>query len=275
MDREMRIRNYSERTIRSYLSSIEKLSRYYKLPPGKITPGQLKAYLYHLINDEHCSVSLVNQIISAYKILWEDVFHRKWEEIKIKRPRKEHKLPEILSREEALKLINTPTNLKHGCLLTLMYVTGMRRNEVLQLTMGNIDRSRKVIRVNGKGNKQRDIPISESLLSLLTTYYKMYRPVHFLFEGWVPGKKYSESSIDSIVKVNAQKAGIKKNIYPHCLRHSYATHMLECGVNLKRVQLLLGHNSMKTTSGYLHLAHIDASQLPDLSNLDRGPSDEK
>lgn len=267
MEREMRIRNYSEKTIRSYLTAIDQLSRYYNLPPGQITISQMKAYLYHLVNDEESSVSRINQNISAYKILWEDVLHREWEAVRIKRPRREKKLPEILSREEALKLINTPKNFKHRTLLTLTYTTGMRRNEVLQLTMGNIDRNRMVIRVAGKGNKQREVSMPESLLLLLTDYYKAYRPECFLFEGNTPGIRFSESSFANIVKQTGQKAGIKKNLYPHILRHSYATHMLELGVNIKRLQMQMGHSSIKTTSGYLHLANIDPAGLPDLSTL--------
>jgi integrase/recombinase XerD len=268
---EMRIRNFSERTICSYLVAIEQLSKYYNLPPGKIATSQLKAYLYHLIKDENSSVSRINQIISAWKILWEDVFHREWEPVKIKRPRREKKLPVILSREEALKLIDTPRSLKHRTILTLAYTTGIRRNELLLLTMGDIDRKRRVIRINGKGNKQREVSIPKSLLLLLTDYYKAYRPVRFLFEGNTPGIRYSESSFANVVKQTGIKAGIKKNLHPHILRHSYATHMLECGVNLKRLQMQMGHSSIKTTSGYLHLANIDPAGLPDLTALPGGP----
>ena len=274
MECEMHIRNYSKRTISSYLSAIEQLSRYCNLPPGQITIAQMKTYLYHLLNDENSSASRINQNISAYKILWEDVFHREWEPVRIKRPRREKKLPEILSRGEALKLIGTPRNLKHRTLLTLTYTTGMRRNEVLQLAMGDIDRNRMVIRVAGKGNKQREVSMPASLLLLLTDYYKAYRPGHFLFEGNTPGIRYSESSFASIVKQTGLKAGIKKNLYPHILRHSYATHMIELGVNIKRLQLQMGHSSIKTTSGYLHLAKIDPAGLPDLGTL-HGDNDGK
>ena len=269
MDREMRIRNYSERTIKTYISSIGQVTRYYNLPPSQVTISQFKAHLYHLVNKEKCSVSKINQNISAWKILQQDILNRKWDSIRIKRPRREKKLPVVLSMSEAKVLINTPINQKHRILLTLAYATGVRRNELLNITLKDIDRKREVIRITGKGNKQREVPLSFNLLNLLENYYKRYRPSVFLFEGHVPGKSYSAESMTKIVKDATTKAGIKKNISPHVLRHSFATHMLEKGVNLKRLQILLGHNSMKTTSIYLHLADIDKVQLPDLiTNID-------
>ena len=267
MDREMRIRNYSEKSITSYLSSIRFVSIYYNRPPGQITSDQLKTYLYHLINNEICSVSKINQIISAWNILQQDVLNRDYESIRIKRPRREKKIPQVLSRKEALALINAPKNLKHHTLLTLAYCTGLRRNELISLTLGDIDRERKVIKVQGKGKKQREVYMPDNLLTLIESYYKRYRPVHFLFEGQGQNARYSGTSIENIVKNAGLQIGIKKNLSPHVLRHTFATHMLESGVNLKRIQLLLGHSSLKTTSIYLHVANTDQAKLPDLITL--------
>ena len=260
----MRIRNYSERTIASYISSVGQVTRYFNLPPSQVTINQFKAHLHHLISNKNCSVSRINQDISAWKILQQDILGRKWEAIKIKRPRRERKLPVVLSMSEARALINAPVNQKHRILLTLMYATGIRRNELLNITLKDIDRHRGVIKIAGKGKRQREVPLSSNLLHLLEEYYRRYRPSVFLFEGYAPGKAYSARSVEKIVKCATLKAGIKKNISPHILRHSFATHMLEKGVNLKRLQLLLGHSSMKTTSIYLHLADLDKAQLPDL-----------
>jgi integrase/recombinase XerD len=267
MEREMRIRNYSERTITLYLYSIEQVSLHFSQPPGRISNDQFKSYLYILINKQHASVSKINQIISAWKILQQDILGRKWESVIIRRPRIEKKLPEVLSFSEANALINAPINLKHRALLALAYGTGVRRNELLSIKLRDIDRKRGVIKITGKGNKQREVPLSNSLLSLIEEYYKRYRPSVLLFEGTGPDKTYSASSMTKVIKKTAIKAGIKKRISPHVLRHTFATHMLERGVNLKRVQLLLGHSSMKTTSIYLHLADIDKVHLPDLINL--------
>jgi site-specific recombinase XerD len=273
MEREMRIRNYSPKTIKTYLSVVQSICQYYNLPPGRITTEQFKGYLHYLTDTVVCSISRINQTISAWKILQEDILGRKWQEINIKRPRREKRLPQVMSRQEAIALINTLSNLKHRTMLTLVYTTGLRKSEMLELTPKEIDRQRHVIRIKGKGNKYREVFMPEQLLRLIEAYYKQYRPVHYLFESFRPGRRYSERSFDAIVKKAALQAGIKKHISPHILRHSFATHMLEKGVNLKRLQLLLGHNSLKTTSVYLHLAEIDQANLPDLISYKEG-SDE-
>lgn len=265
MLQEMRIRNYSERTVRSYIASIAQLSKYYKTSPDQISREQLKSFAYHLIHSKQVSISTINQLISAWKIFQVDVLGNTWEDFRLKRPRREKKIPEVLSQEEALLLINTPKNMKHRMLLVLAYVTGMRRSEVLNLTLKDIDSSRKVIRViQGKGNKSREVPVSDSLIQQLRHYYKYFHPKTYLFEGYKPGMPYSATSIGKIIKNAAANAGIKKNVSPHILRHSFATHMLEKGVNLKRLQIMLGHNAMKTTSMYLHLASFNPADLPDL-----------
>jgi integrase/recombinase XerD len=270
MEQQMLIRNYSKRTITSYLCSIGQVSRYFNLPPGRISPGQFKSYLHHLIINEHSSVSRINQNISAWKLLQQDVLGRNYEPIRIKRPRKEKKLPVVLSAAEAISMCDHPRNYKHRALLKLAYATGLRRNELLHMRPQNIDRERGVIKVTGKGNKQREIPLPVSVLELLEEYFRYYRPTVFLFEGHTPGKAYSASSLTKIIKKNAARVGIRKNISPHVLRHSFATHMLERGVNLKRLQLLMGHNSMQTTSVYLHLADTDKIHLPDLTQAKQG-----
>lgn len=264
MTEELRFRNYSERTVRSYLSSISKLSLYYKTSPDKITRDQVKSYAYHLIHSEDASVSRINQFISAWKILQVDVLGNHWEDIRLKRPRREKKIPQVLSQEEALALIGTLTNMKHRMILTLAYVTGIRRAELLNLKLKDIDSSRGVIRIlQGKGNKSREVPVSKILIGHLREYYKYYKPKIYLFEGR-PGKPYSASSLSNVVKKAAKKAGVKKTVSPHILRHSFATHMLDKGVNLKRLQMILGHNALRTTSIYLHLSNPDSFDLPDL-----------
>lgn len=265
MLQEMRIRNYSERTIRSYISSIAHLAKHYNLSPEKITCQQVKSYAYHLIQNKQVSVSSINQLISAWKIFQVDVLGNEWEEFRLKRPRREKKIPQVLSQEEALKLIEAPKNMKHRTILKLAYATGLRRAELLNLTLKHIDSTRNIIRViKGKGNKSREVPARGSLIQQLREYYKYYHPKTYLFEGYKPGQPYSTTSIEKIVKSAATKAGIKKDVSPHILRHSFATHMLEKGVNLKRLQIMLGHSSMKTTSVYLHLANISSTDLPDL-----------
>lgn len=265
MLQEMRIRNYSERTITSYISAISKLSVYCKTPPDKISHQELKSYAYHLIYSKQVSTSTINQLISAWKIFQEDIMGNRWEEFRLKRPRREKLIPQILSQQEALQLVGAPRNMKHRMILKLAYATGLRRAELLSLTLKHIDSPRNVIRViRGKGNKSREVPASGTLIQQLREYYREYHPKTYLFESTKPGIPYSASSIEKIVKSAAIKAGIKKNVYPHILRHSFATHMLEKGVNLKQLQIILGHSAMKTTSIYLHLANFNSADLPDL-----------
>ena len=267
---EMQIRNYSPRTIRTYVSSMAGLSKHCHISPEVITTEQFKDYIAFRVQQQNVSVSIVNQLIGAWRIFQVDILGRKWEDFKVKRPRKEKKIPVVLSRNEALKLINVLPNIKHSALLSLAYATGMRRSEVLNVEPGHIVAERKVIKVvAGKGHKQRQIPIPDSLIRMLRNYYKKYHPKTFLFEGFKPGKKYTDTSFAHVVNRAAKKAGIKKSISPHVLRHSFATHMLEKGINLKKLQLILGHNSMKTTSIYLHVANLDKLNLPDLISEDK------
>lgn len=261
---EMQIRNYSLRTIKTYVSMLSGLSRYYKISPDQLTTQQLKDFLAYRVQQQHVSVSTVNQIIGAWRLLQVDVLNRKWEEFQIKRPIKEKKLPHVLSRKEALKLIYVLPNVKHRTLLTLAYTTGLRRSELLDLKPEHIDGDQHHLRVvAGKGHKQRLVPVSDTILTMLRDYYKSYLPITYLFEGQQPGQKYSETSFANITKRAARVAGIKKKVSPHILRHSFASHMLEKGVNLKKLQLMLGHNSMRTTTIYLHVTNTDAP-VPDL-----------
>jgi len=195
----------------------------------------------------------------------QDAVGRRLTDIQLKRPRARKTLPVVLSRQEALALVVALPNIKHRAILSLLYSTGLRLSEVLHLKPGDIDSGRGVLRVEqGKGKKSREVGITPSLIGLLRQYYRIYRPLVYLFEGRIPGRTYSATSVRRIVHKAAQCIGLGKRISVHTLRHSYASHMLEAGVNLKRLQMLLGHNSMKTTSGYLHLCDTTSEPLPDL-----------
>jgi site-specific recombinase XerD len=238
------------------------LSKYYGLSPEKVTMLQLKEYLYHCKEKRGLSVSFINQTISALKILRQDVVGLEWDkELRIKRPRRPHHLPDILSKREVNKLIDVTSNPKHKAVMALLYSTGMRMGELLHLRVCDIDSTRKVIRIlNGKGNKSRDTLLAERTLKLLHEYYSSVypKPITYIFEGrGKPGQPYSATSVQKVVKRAAIKAGVKKTISPHSLRHAFATHMLEQGTNLKLIQKLLGHSSMRSTMVYLHLATID------------------
>lgn len=262
---EMQIRNYSPRTIRSYVSSLHRLSLFYNLSPDLLSLNQFKAYLSERVQVDKISNSTINQAIGAWRILQCDVLRRQWEDFKVKRPRREKKIPQVLSSQQVLSLLSSISNAKHYALVSLAYATGMRRNEILTLCPQDIDSARNIITVNnGKGNKQRQIPINDSLIKTLREYYKLYRPSKFLFEGYRNGLSYSATSFGRILQRACKKAKINKRVTPHTLRHSFATHMLERGLNLKQLQMILGHNAMKTTSIYLHVADMSSIKMPDL-----------
>jgi site-specific recombinase XerD len=259
----MEIRNYSPRSVKTYAGFIGAMSARLKLPAEQITPEVFKEYLHVLIGVEKRSVSTINQAISAYKILQVDVLKRDWEDFKVKRPRRDKKLPVVLSLEEMERLICATRNIKHKAILMLTYSAGLRKSEVLAITPAAIDSGRMQVRVvQGKGRKDRYSILSAKTLELLRAYYRLVRPRHFLFESWgSSGRALSERSLDHIVKDNARRAGIKKDISFHTLRHSFATHLLERGINLRLIQQYLGHTSMHTTMVYLHLTNMDTQHV--------------
>jgi len=256
--KEMQFRNYSSRTIKTYSTHLMDVEKYFKLTLDNIAIQKFKDYLHRRITVDKISPSSINQYISAFKILQVDVLNREWDQIIVKRPRREKRLPDILSISEVESLISVTKNLKHKALLMLAYSSGLRRQEVQEIKPKAIDSARMQIHVEqGKGKKDRYTILSTKTLEILRQYYKLEKPSCYLFESQGrKGQKLSESTLTEIVKQNAKKAGIKKNISFHTLRHCFATHLLENGVNLRLIQQFMGHSSIKTTTVYLHLVNI-------------------
>lgn len=260
---EMQYRNYSSSSIKTYRELLLSVEKYFLKSIKEVTVDDLKQYLHLRITRENISVSLVNQTISAFKILQTDVLKREWNAFKIKRPRREKKLPEILSQEEIRKMISCTKNIKHKALIMLAYSSGMRRQEIQQIKPSAIDSSRMQIHViQGKGKKDRYTILSAKALEMLRNYYKAERPKTYLFEPQGKSNKpLSATTLNDIVKNSAEKAGIKKKISFHTLRHCFATHLIEQGVNVKMIQHFMGHNSLKTTSGYISLTNLSLSKV--------------
>lgn len=260
---EMQYRNYSSCTINMYSKNLLSLEKSLAVPLENISTADLKKYLHQRMTEESLSVSSINQFISAFKILQTDVLHREWETFKIKRPRREKRLPVVLSQEEVAKLIISTSNIKHRALLMLTYSAGLRKQELQLLKPSAIDSKRMQVHVvQGKGKKDRYTILSTKTLETLRVYYKQCRPQNYLFESQCcKGKFLATTTLNKIVKLSAKKAGITKSISFHTLRHCFATHLLEQGVNLKVIQQFLGHNSLKTTSIYLHLANFNLSSI--------------
>lgn len=260
---EMQLRNYSSKTTHTYSELLSKVENIYNLPIDNISTQQFKDFLHRRITVDEISTSMINQYISAFKILQVDVLKRDWEQIRIKRPRRVKKLPVVLSFEEVEKLIIATQNIKHRALLMLAYSSGLRLQELQLIKPSAIDSSRMQVHVvQGKGKKDRYTILSAKTLEMLRLHYKCDRPSNYLFEAQgKKGKPLSNSTLNKIIKKNAAKAGIKKQVSFHTLRHCFATHLLEKGVNLRLIQQLMGHVSLRTTSGYLHLANINPSSV--------------
>jgi len=256
----LRYRNYSVHTIKHYCSCLIGLSKHYKTSPDKLTRDQFLDYLYYLVEDKQVSAIYLNQLLSAYKILVEEVLRRKWEEFSIRRPKLEKKLPVVLSQEEVKQIIDCITNLKHRAFISLIYSCGLRVSELINLKVTDIDSTRMQIHIrSGKGGKDRYVMLSERILVMLREYWKVYRPKEYLFEGIKPGKAISVRTVQHTFSTAVKRSGINKHPCIHTLRHSFATHLLENGVNLIAIQKLLGHSNVKTTTIYTHLQSTPSS----------------
>jgi site-specific recombinase XerD len=192
-------------------------------------------------------------MINSIKFFYEKLLKRPREHYDLPRPRRPEKLPNIIAIEDVRKLFEVTTNIKHRLILMAAYSAGLRLNEVLSLKLPDIDSKRMMIHVkSGKGKKDRYVMLSEMFLAVARKYYEQFKPKEFLFEGQYGGR-YSERSVQEIIKNAVIKAGIKKHVTFHTLRHCFATHLLESGTDIRRVQELLGHSSIKTTELYTHV----------------------
>jgi len=262
MLQEMQFRNYSDSSIRNYIHGVSRLASFYQCSPAKLTTNQIKAFLHHCVTVNHESVSTINQIISGYRILVVDVLKRNWDPVKIKRPRKNKKLPVIFSSAEIVRFIDSVKNLKHKAIFTIAYSGGLRISEVCSLKPGDIDSDRMQVCIrHGKGKKDRFTLLSEKALETLRVYYRKFRPAEFLFEGRTKGYAISMRTVNTSFTKYIQKSGLNKNLTFHSLRHSFATHLLEQGTNLRIIQQLLGHTSLRCTSVYLHISRFDPKDV--------------
>jgi site-specific recombinase XerD len=265
----MKFRNYSVRTINIYCACLIQLSKYYNLSPDILTREQFIHYLYYLVEEKQSSAVYLNQVISAYKILTAEILRREWEEFYIKRPIPENKLPAVLSKKEVKRIFDGITNLKHRTIISLIYSCGLRVSEVQNLKASDIDSDRMQIHIHlGKGAKDRYVMLSEKILHLLREYWQYYRPKNFLFEGATRGKAIAVRTIQQAFSQAVIKSGIKKSVSTHTMRHSFATHLLENGINLLEIQKLLGHSHISTTLMYTHLQSNPASIKSPLDNLE-------
>jgi len=264
---KLELRKYSNSTVKIYIGCFEKFINYYSNKKLiTLDENDIRLYLQELVRLKK-SDSYLNLMINSIKFYYETVLEMPNRFYRIERPRKKEKLPEVLSKKEVTQMISVTSNIKHKCILSLLYSSGLRRGELLNLKIAHVESNRMAIKVvNGKGGKDRYTVLGKQVLINLRKYFTACRPYIYLFEGR-KGEKYSESSVVNIVKRAAKRCKIQKRVTPHILRHSFATHLLEQGTDLRYIQTLLGHSSTKTTEIYTHVAITNYSNIKNLLDL--------
>ena len=265
---ELQRHNYSKETIRLYLFAVKDFARHFRKSPDLLRQEHMREFQLYLLNKRKLTAQTVAGRITALRFFFLKVLRRPYQELDLVYPKLPDRLPTVLSEDEVAKLIKSASSAYHRVILTTLYATGMRRAELARLKVEDIDSQRMVIHVRqGKGGKDRDVTLSPRLLEVLREYWKWRKPQVYLFPSLFrprPDKPINSKTIWYAVREAARRAGIKKRITPHTLRHSWATHLLERGTDLKTIQMLLGHVDLEATTIYLHLSqrHLQAMSNP-------------
>ncbi len=251
----MEHKRYARSTVENYLAALSTFLEYTSKPDIRdIGQGDVVDFVHGYILKKKMSQSYQNTVISALKLLFREVYHTRLEVEDLERPRREKRLPNVLSKEEVRRILDAPRNLKHRLMLAMLYGCGLRRSELLNLRQEDIEAERGVMVIRqSKGKKDRVVPLPVHLRKMLDDYYRAFRPEQYVFEGQRAGQPYSATSIEKVLSRACEQAGISKPVTLHWLRHSYATHLLERGVDLRYIQELLGHQSSRTTEIYTHV----------------------
>jgi len=255
MIEDMTVRNFAPGTQDIYVGQVSLFARHFGKSPEQLGPEQIRAYLIYLAQQKKVSVSTRIVAVSALRFLYAVTLRRDWSIQFIPAPKKDCRLPVILSPQEVFQVLQAAPSFPHHVIFSTMYGTGMRVSEAVHLRAANIDSQRMMIRIElSKGHKDRDVQLSLKLLELLRGYWRRVRPVEWMFPGEIPHRPLTRSAVHLAVAQASQCAGLRKHISPHSFRHAYAVHLLEAGTDVRRIQLLLGHRSLATTARYLRLA---------------------
>lgn len=259
----LRSKRYSESTIATYTDALKSFLLFYNdCLVEEICDADIIKFNNEYILKKQLSSSFQNQIVNAVKLFFRTIEKKRLDPDLIHRPKREKILPNVLSKAEVKLILNALPNLKHRTMLSLIYSCGLRRSELLALKATDIQAGRNIIFIRqAKGKKDRIVPLSEKVLIMLREYYQFYKPKVWLFEGQKAGEPYDERSLASVLKLALSKTGIQKPVTLHWLRHSYATHLLEAGTDLRYIQELLGHRSSKTTEIYTHVSTRNIQQI--------------
>jgi integrase/recombinase XerD len=252
----MKSRRYSENTISTYIDALKTFLKFYATKAlSEISNEDIIQFNKQYILAHKLSASFQNQVVNAVKLFFRTVQNKMIDVNNIHRPKRGHPLPNVLSKEEIKRILEAHTNIKHKVMLSLIYACGLRRSELLNLKPNNIDSKRGLLIIKeAKGKKDRIAPISDKMIVMLREYYKIYKPLNWLFEGQNKGEQYTAESLQNVLKQALTKTKITQPVTLHWLRHSYATHLLEAGTDLRYIQELLGHKSSKTTEIYTHVS---------------------
>lgn len=253
--RWMESHRYPETTVKTYTGMVTKFLRFISpKEASECTSDDLVRLVDEYILPAGLSYSYQNQMVSAVKKFYGKMYRSVIDPGEFTRPRPQHRLPNVLSKEEVKRILDALVNEKHRVMLSLIYACGLRRSELIELVSGDLERDRKLLRIRqSKGFKDRVVPLSEKVIQMIDLYITHYKPERYLFEGQYPGSRYSASSLDKVFKESYKRAGLKGGVTLHGLRHSYATHLLESGTDLRYIQELLGHKSSRTTEIYTHV----------------------
>jgi len=256
------IKRYSYRTIKSYSNALKTFFLYFEHKnPEKINPSEIEQFINKMVLIDNISQSYQKVLVGSIKLFYNELLRKNYKLNYLYPDRPEKKLPVVLDKSEIQILLNSIQNLKHRAILSMIYSAGLRLSEVIEMKLNDIDSKRMLIKiVQGKGKKDRYVMLSEKLLIILREYYKEYKPKEYLFEGQ-KGGKYSARSVQAIFKEALRNSKIKKEASVHTLRHSFATHLLESGTDIRIIQQLLGHSSLKTTQIYTQVSSSKISEI--------------
>ena len=267
MIQDMQLHGLAARTRQSYVDAVKGLARFYQRSPDRLSEDEIRSFFLHLINEKGAARSTVTIYLCGIKFFYETTLGRKLPILEIVRPAKRHKLPVVLSTEEVNNLLERVKNPVYRMCLTLIYACGLRLSEGLHLRVEDIDSDRMLVAVrNGKGGKDRYVPLPERTLEQLRAYWMLHRPKTWLFSTKTGQLPLNPTTLQKTFKAVVRQSGIGKNASVHTLRHSYATYLLESGVNLRVIQELLGHKSPHTTAIYTHLTQKTVDQLATVIN---------
>jgi site-specific recombinase XerD len=268
MSEDMQLRNFAPETQRNYLHHVKGLAQFYQISPEHLDLEDIREYQLHLLNQRHHSAPAVNQFVSAVRFLYQVTLDTTWPEKALPRMRVPHKLPVVLSPAEVDAFFHHVGTLRYRAALMTAYGAGLRVSEVVRLKISDIDSARGLLRVEqGKGKKDRYAMLSPRLLKVMRAWWKVEQPRHWLFPGRTPGKHMDTAMLQLVCRQAAELAGIAKRVRVHTLRHSFATHLLDQGVELRVIQELLGHTCIDTTARYAQVS-------PQMVSVTKSPLDQ-